>query len=234
MTAEGDGVMASHASPLVRDAVDVEVRRPGTPRRGTGFLTEPFRLGTTPSATVGPYLAIGLTWDDGPYAVPAGTPGAVWLRGRVFDGNGDLVPDAMIETWQADPDGRFAHPDDPRGAVTHEPGFRWLGRSHTVDGGEYAVLTLKPGRVPDGEGGLQAPHVDVSVFARGLLDRVVTRIYFADEAEANAEDVVLRSLPDDASRATLIARPTDDGYRLDIRLQGRADEGLDETVFFAV
>jgi protocatechuate 3,4-dioxygenase alpha subunit len=184
-------------------------------------------LHTTPSATVGPYLSIGLTWDDGPYVVAPGTPGAIWLRGTVFDGNGDVIPDAMIETWQADPDGRFDHPDDPRGAHAR-PGFRGFGRSHTTDG-QYAVCTLKPGRVPDGEGGLQAPHVDVSVFARGILDRVVTRIYFADEAEANAEDAVLRSLPDDAARSTLIAVPTDDGYRLDIRLQGDR-----ETVFFAV
>jgi protocatechuate 3,4-dioxygenase alpha subunit len=183
---------------------------------------------TTPSSTVGPYLSIGLTWGDGPYAVEPGTPGACWLRGTVYDGAGDPVPDAMIETWQADPDGRFDHPDDPRGAVAR-PGFRGFGRSHTVDGGEYAVLTVKPGRLPDGDGGLQAPHVDVSVFARGLLDRVVTRIYFADEADANAEDVVLRSLPDDAARETLIATPTEDGYRLDIHLQGDR-----ETVFFAV
>ncbi len=183
-------------------------------------------LHTTPSATVGPYLAIGLTWEDGPTVVEPGTPGAIWLRGTVFDGNGDPVPDAMVETWQADPDGRFDHPDDPRGAVT---GFRGFGRAYTVDGGAYGICTLKPGRVPDGEGGLQAPHVDVSVFARGLLDRVVTRIYFADEAAANAEDAVLRSLPDDAARETLIATPTDDGYRLDIHLQGDR-----ETVFFAV
>ncbi len=185
------------------------------------------QLQTTPSATVGPYLAIGLTWEGGELVVPPDTPGAIWLRGTVFDGNGDPVPDAMVETWQADPDGRFDHPDDPRGAV-HRPGFRGFGRSQTVDGGEYAVCTLKPGRVPDGDGGLQAPHVDVSVFARGLLDRLVTRIYFADEEEANAEDPVLRALPEDR-RATLVARPTDDGYRLDIRLQGDG-----ETVFFAL
>jgi protocatechuate 3,4-dioxygenase alpha subunit len=181
----------------------------------------------TPSATVGPYLAIGLTWDDGPLVVEPGTPGAIWLRGMILDGNGDRVPDALVETWQADPDGRFDHPDDPRGAVAR-PGFRGFGRSQTVDGGEYAICTVKPGRVPDGDGGLQAPHVDVSVFARGLLDRVVTRLYFADEAEANAEDPVLRSVPEDR-RATLLARPTEDGYRLDIRLQGDA-----ETVFFAL
>jgi protocatechuate 3,4-dioxygenase, alpha subunit len=182
---------------------------------------------TTPSATVGPYLSIGLAWEDGPYAVEPGTPGAIWLRGTVYDGSGEPVPDALIETWQADPDGRFDHPDDPRGAVTR-PAFRGFGRSQTVDGGEYAICTLKPGRVPDGEGGLQAPHVDVSVFARGLLDRVVTRIYFADEPDANAEDPVLRSLPEDR-RGTLLAEPTDDGYRLDIHLQGDG-----ETVFFAL
>jgi protocatechuate 3,4-dioxygenase, alpha subunit len=223
-----------HLSQQVRDADETNDRRPGTPRRGSGFLDEPFRLATTPSATVGPYLAIGLTWDDGPYAVAEGTEGAVWLRGRVFDGNGDLVPDAMIETWQADPDGRFDHPDAPAGERRF-PGFRGFARSHTVQpAGEYGVLTLKPGRVDDGTGGLQAPHVDVSVFARGLLDRVVTRIYFADEAAANAEDDVLRSLPDEESRQTLLAQPTADGYRLDIHLQDCAAKGMRETVFFAV
>jgi protocatechuate 3,4-dioxygenase alpha subunit len=134
----------------------------------------------------------------------------------------------MLETWQADPDGRFPSPEDPRGAAFH-PGFRGYARVQTIDPpGEFGVFTLKPGRVPDGEGGLQAPHVDVSVFARGVLDRVVTRFYFADEAEANAQDAVLRSLPEDR-RETLIATPTDDGYRLDIHLQGDR-----ETVFFAV
>jgi protocatechuate 3,4-dioxygenase alpha subunit len=218
-----------HFSPQVLGADEGNDRREGVPRRGSGFLDEPFQLGLTPSATVGPYLAIGLTWADGPYAVAEGTEGAVWLRGRVFDGNGDVVPDAMIETWQADPDGGFDHPDAPEGGRRF-PGFRGFARSYTVEpAGEYAVLTLKPGRVPDGTGGLQAPHVDVSVFARGLLDRVVTRIYFGDEAAANAEDAVLRSLPDDRSRATLIAQPGADGYVLDIHLQGE-----DETVFFAL
>lgn len=184
--------------------------------------------GLTPSQTVGPYLAIGLRWPDGPYAVPDGTPGAVWLRGRVLDGDGRPATDAMVETWQADPDGRFDHPDDPRGAAPSSiPGFRGFGRSETLSG-EYGVLTVKPGRVPDGAGGLQAPHVNVSVFARGLMDRVVTRLYFADEAAANAEDPVLQGLHE-AARRTLLARPTDDGYRLDIRLQGDA-----ETTFFRV
>ena len=90
-----------------------EPYQPRSGRRGSGFLTEPFQLGTTPSATVGPYLAIGLTWADGIWAAAEGTEGGFWIRGRVFDGNGDVVPDAMIETWQADPDGRFPAPGDP-------------------------------------------------------------------------------------------------------------------------
>jgi protocatechuate 3,4-dioxygenase alpha subunit len=213
-------------NPLDVPADPAEPFQPRSGRRGTGFLTEPLRLGLTPSATVGPYLAIGLTWPDGELAAAEGTPGGFWIRGRVFDGAGDVVPDAMVETWQADPDGGFASPEDPRGPASY-PGFRGYARAQTLSG-EFAVFTVKPGRVPDGEGGLQAPHIDVSVFARGLLDRVVTRIYFADEAEANAEDAVLRALPEDR-RQTLLATPGDDGYRFDIHLQGDA-----ETVFFAV
>jgi protocatechuate 3,4-dioxygenase, alpha subunit len=212
------------------DPLDVpDVSAPYQPRsgqRGSGFLTDPLRLGLTPSATVGPYLAIGLTWPDGAWAAAEGTEGGFWIRGQVFDGAGDVVPDAMVETWQADPDGGFPSPEDPRGAADY-PGFRGYARSSTVSG-EFGIFTLKPGRVPDGEGGLQAPHIDVSLFARGILDRVVTRIYFADEAAANAEDVVLRGLTED-QRRTLLAEPTDDGYRLDLFLQGDR-----ETVFFAV
>ena len=209
------------------DVPDVtEPYQPRSGQRGTGFLTGPFRLGPTPSATVGPYLAIGLSWEDGSWAAEEGTPGGIWIRGRVFDGAGDVIPDAMVETWQADPDGGFPSPEDPRGAASY-PAFRGYARAQTVSG-EYGIFTLKPGRVPDGEGGSQAPHIDVSVFARGILDRVVTRIYFADEAEANAEDVVLRGLTDD-QRRTLIAEKSGDGYRFDVFLQGER-----ETVFFAV
>ena len=202
--------------------------QPRSGQRGSGFLTGPHRLGTTPSSTVGPYLAIGLTMADGAWAAAEGTENGIWIRGRVHDGAGDLVPDAMLETWQADPDGRFPSPEDPRGASSY-PGFRGWSRVPTIHPpGEFGLFTLKPGRVPDGEGGLQAPHLDVSLFSRGLLDRVVTRIYFADETEANDEDVVLRGLSDE-QRRTLTAVRTDDGYRLDIHLQGER-----ETVFFAV
>ena len=177
-------------------------------------------LHPTPSQTAGPFLSIGLRWADGPHVVPPGTPGAVWLRGRVLDAAGEPVRDALVETWQADRHGRFAGWQE-----TGE--FRGFGRSETLDG-EYAVLTVKPAAVADADGRLCAPHVAVSVFARGLLDRVVTRLYFADEAAANAEDPVLRALPEPARR-TLLAQPTDDGYRFDVVLQGDG-----ETTFFRV
>jgi protocatechuate 3,4-dioxygenase, alpha subunit len=131
----------------------------------------------------------------------------------------------MIEAWQADPQGHFAHPDDPRGVVE---GFRGFARVPTNADGEFAFLTVKPGRVPGAGGTPQAPHIDLSVFARGLLNRVVTRVYFGDEDEANASDPVLQDIAED-ERRTLIAAPAADGYRFDVRLQGE-----DETVFFAV
>ena len=172
---------------------------------------------TTPSQTVGPFFAIELPYGDGRYAVPEGTPDAIWLRGRVFDGEGVPVPDALIETWQADPDGQFGRD------------FRGFGRSGTDDEGRWAVLTLKPGPVPgDSDDTTQAPHVDLNIFARGLLHQVVTRLYFADEGQANAADPVLAGLDEDA-RATLVARRGADGYELDIHLQGPH-----ETTFFAV
>jgi protocatechuate 3,4-dioxygenase, alpha subunit len=185
-------------------------------------------LPLTPSQTVGPFLHIGLAWDDGGDVVPAGTPRAVWVRGRVYDGAGTPVPDGMVETWQADVDGRFDHPDDPRGAVAGPVGFRGFGRSETGAGGEWAIRTVKPGVVPGTDGQPQAPHLDVSFFARGLLDRVVTRIYFADEADANETDPVLCTVAEHR-RGTLVAQGTDDGYHFDIRLQGDG-----ETVFFDV
>ena len=180
---------------------------------------------TTPSQPVDPFFAIGLPWPDGPFVVQPGTDGAIRLGGRVLDCAGEPVPDALIETWQADPGGRFDHPDDPRGAAA---GFRGFGRCPTDAEGRWAIVTLKPGPVPGPDGTPQAPHVDLSVFARGLLHRVVCRLYFADELDANAADPVLAGL-DGAARATLLAQPHRGGYRLDIHLQGPH-----ETTFFAV
>jgi protocatechuate 3,4-dioxygenase alpha subunit len=184
--------------------------------------------GTTPSQTVGPFFSFALQWADGPHVVPHSTAGAFWLRGRVLDGAGAVVPDALVETWQSDRNGRFAHPDDPRGEVAWAD-FRGFGRSLIDTHGSFGIFTVKPGRVPDAEGRLQAPHLAVTVLARGLLNRVVTRLYFADEPAANAADPVLASLPSRARASTLMATPVGDGYRFDIHLQG-----AHETVFFTI
>jgi protocatechuate 3,4-dioxygenase alpha subunit len=188
--------------------------------------------GLTPSQTVGPFLAIGLPWADGPFVVAEGTEGAITITGWVFDGAGEPVPDALVETWQADPAGRFNHDGDPRGAVPPAvPSFRGFGRCPTDAGGSYRIITLKPGPLPSLDGRTEAPHLDVSVFARGLLDRVVTRIYFPDEADANAADPVLASV--DPARAHTLVATADPAapaqLRFDIHLQGDG-----ETVFFDV
>lgn len=182
----------------------------------------------TPSQTVGPYFAIGLPWDIGPHAVRPDTPGALRLAGTVFDGAGEPVPDHLLEFWQADPAGQFADLHG-HGGPSEMPGFRGFARYGIEDGdGTFEIVTVKPGPVPGLGGAMQAPHIDVSVFARGMLHRCVTRIYFADEAERNAADPVLNTVTE-ARRATLLARPVDGGYRFDVHLQGP-----EETVFFAV
>jgi protocatechuate 3,4-dioxygenase, alpha subunit len=182
----------------------------------------------TPSQTVGPYFAMRLPWPGGPSVVPAGTPGAVTIYGRLYDGAGDPVPDGLIETWQADPAGRFAHPGDPRGPVPDgDTAFRGFGRAQTGHDGTFKIVTLKPGPLPSGGGRTEAPHIDVSVFSRGMLDRLVTRVYFPDEAGANAADPVLEAVQANR-RGTLIAVPAGENLlRFDIHLQGD-----NETVFF--
>ncbi|MBV9798095.1 MAG: protocatechuate 3,4-dioxygenase subunit alpha [Solirubrobacterales bacterium] len=182
---------------------------------------------TTPSQTVGPFFAIGLPWDRGPLVVPEDTPGAIRITGSVYDGAGAPVPDSLIETWQADPAGRFADLHG-YGESSEIPGFRGFARFGAEDGdGRFEIVTVKPGAVPGLAGTVQAPHIDVSVFARGMLHRCVTRIYFADEPEANGRDPVLARVPSER-RATLLAEPAPDGgYMFDIHLQGP-----DETVFF--
>jgi protocatechuate 3,4-dioxygenase, alpha subunit len=183
---------------------------------------------TTPSQTVGPYFAIGMPWEQGPLAVSEDTPGAIRITGVVYDGAGSPIPDSLIETWQADPEGRFADLHQ-YGQQSRLAGFRGFARYGQEDGdGQFEIVTVKPGPVPGIGTAVQAPHIDVSVFARGMLHRCVTRIYFADEPEANAADPVLASMPAER-RATLLAQPEPGGYRFDIRLQG-----TDETVFFSV
>jgi protocatechuate 3,4-dioxygenase, alpha subunit len=174
--------------------------------------------GLTPSQTAGPYLSIGLLRDLVPTElVDPRVPGAVRIHGRLLDGAGAGVPDGMIEIWQASPDGVYG-----------AEGFPGFGRAGTVDDGRFEFVTLKPGSVAWPAGGLQAPHIAVGVFARGLLKRVVTRLYFPDEVEANSSDPVLSGVPS-GKRETLIAIPEDGALRFDIRLQGPA-----ETTFFAV
>lgn len=168
---------------------------------------------TTPSQTIGPFFHAALPWADGSEVAPDGD---VVLSVRVLDGGGELVTDALVETWQADADGRFDHPE---GGGTR---FRGFGRCPADATGTATFRTVKPG-VVDG----QAPHVDLSIFARGLLHRVVTRLYFSDEADANATDPVLVSLGAEAER--LVATAVDGGYHLDVHLQG-----ADETPFFAL
>ncbi len=155
----------------------------------------------TPSQTVGPFFAIGLGATVDSRVVPEGSTGALRLSGQIFDGAGQPVPDAVIETWQ------------PEG----------VGRSATDDEGHFSFLTIKPSQKA---ATTRAPHIDVSVFARGLLTRLITRVYFPDESGANETDPVLRSLSPE-ERATLIGVSEGGGLRFDIHLQGGR-----ETVFF--
>ena len=178
--------------------------------------------------TVGPYFAIGLPWPAGPEAVRPGTAGAITLRGAVYDGAGEPIPDYLLETWQADPAGRFADLWG-YGGPSELDGFRGFARvGHEVGDGSFELLTVKPGALALASGAIAAPHIDVSLFARGLLHRCVTRFYFADEAAANAADPVLATVPP-ARRETLLAQPVQGGYEIDIHLQGPG-----ETVFFAI
>jgi protocatechuate 3,4-dioxygenase, alpha subunit len=182
----------------------------------------------TPSQTVGPFFIIGLPFEGEEQLVDPGAPDAVRIEGTVYDGEGTVVNDALVEIWQANRGGRYAHPEDTREEVPLEDGFLGHGRCGTDTSGGYRFVTVKPGPVPAPGGGLQAPHIEVSVLARGLLKRLATRLYFPDEAEANEADPVLSAL-DPERRGTLVARDDGGVLRFDIRLQGEA-----ETVFFDV
>lgn len=211
----------------------------------------PDLFGQTPSQTVGPFFHYGLPWKGGADLIGSSDLGArpelfpedhyvlaqpsmpiapvedaIVIHGRVTDGNGDPVPDAMIEIWQADASGRY-----PGSAGSCEPAslkheFRGFGRSSTSESGEYLFRTVRPGRVPGPDDQLQAPHIAVSVLGRGLLKRLVTRLYF-DGGKGNDQDPVLSLVPA-ARRQTLLASSKDSlRWRFDIVLQGPC-----ETVFF--
>jgi len=184
----------------------------------------------TPSQTVGPFYAIGLTRKPMDVMATDATQGEhIRIEGQVFDGDGKVVPDALIEIWQANSYGRYNHPED----IQEKPldaDFSGWGRSGTDKNGGFFFETVKPGSVPGNDESVQAPHVNVCVMARGMLVHAFTRIYFVDE-KLNDSDPVLKSIKNRARRKTLIAaRDEKDGktvYRFDIRLQGE-----NETVFF--
>lgn len=184
-------------------------------------------LPTTPSQTVGPFFHYALPYDHGAVLVDADAPDAIQLWGRVLDGAGEPITDALVEIWQADGAGRLAE----RSGIYDPPApgaFRGFGRCATDGDGAYAFHTVRPGPVPLTDGTAQSPHIAMSVYARGMLRNVVTRVYFPDEVAANASDPLLNAVDADR-RETLVARGEGDEYRFDVHVQG--DE---ETVFLDV
>jgi len=184
------------------------------------------KLTLTPSQTAGPYLHVGLAWLTIDRIAPDETRhNQVMIEGRVLDGNRQPVPDALLEIWQADADGTYEHADQ-KSRVKETIDFRGFGRVPTDAAGRFRFFTIEPGAVDDPNGDRQAPHILVSVFMRGLLKRLVTRIYFPNEPR-NADDYVLRLVPAER-RGTLVARQVSPGeLEWNVVLQGE-----NETVFF--
>ena len=193
--------------------------------------------GITPSQTIGPFAAPCLTPNEqgkttyawlqlvnGNLVTPDAVGDRIRIEGKMFDGQGVPVDGILFEIWQADGQGRFAHPRDPRRTNTSFKGF---GRVESNMDGSFTFDTVKPGRVPGPNGTMQAPHVVVAIHMRGVLSHLFTRIYFSDEA-SNAEDPILQLVPADR-RDTLIAKRDASGavYRIEFRIQGDR-----ETVFF--
>ena len=191
---------------------------------GSHMSRDPERLVATPSQTVGPFFHFGLATDPAlgrmARADTRGTPMQLCIR--VTDGAGDPVPDALIELWQADADGRYARLEDGRPDAA---GFTGFGRLATDADGRCCFETIHPGRVADDQGRTQAPHINVCFFSRGLLRQVFTRIYFEGDAGLDSDPSL--SLVPEARRATLVARRDNAAWQFDLRLQG-----ANETVFF--
>jgi protocatechuate 3,4-dioxygenase alpha subunit len=189
------------------------------------------RLCTLPSQTVGPFYHFGLTTNQALACLTSAQAKGerIRLRFRLLDGDGSPVPDGMIELWQADASGKYDHPADPQEKAP-DPNFCGFGRLSADAEGKCVFQTVRPGRVPDGRGGCQASHINVTVFARGLLVRLTTRVYFEGDP-ALAEDPVLALVPENR-RSTLLAHPDPSSpgdWHFDIHLQGEQ-----ETVFFDI
>lgn len=180
----------------------------------------------TAAQTVGPFVSIGFEKSAVTDVAPAGVAGErVNISGRIFDGDGQPVTDAVIETWQANSFGKYAHPDDTQEKLLEE-NFKGFGRVLTDTQGGFRLTTIKPGRSAGPDGREQAPHITVIIFMRGLLKHLMTRIYFPADV-ANIADPVLSLVPPER-RATLIAsKSPDGGLHWDVHLQGQQ-----ETVFF--
>lgn len=189
------------------------------------------KRGLTPSQTVGPYLHIGLDWLNTTELAAPGVAGErLQVEGRLLDAAGAPVPDGVIEIWQANSHGRYAHPDDER-KLPLDPGFLGFGRCPTDADGRFRFATVKPGSVPYIDGRTQSPHLMVNVFARGLLKQLSTRLYFA--GDDHGADPVLQQVPAER-RATLVAQDVAGKpgvVEWTIVLGGG---GNDETVFFDI
>lgn len=185
----------------------------------------------TPSQTVGPYLHIGFDWLNTTELAGAGVSGErIIIAGRLLDANHEPVPDGVIEIWQANAHGKYAHPEDTS-ARPSEPGFAGFGRCPTDAEGYFRFTTVKPGSVPGVDGKPQAPHIAVNVFARGLLKQLSTRIYFL--GDNHDTDFAMQQIPAER-RTTLLARPlagSNSTFEWNIVLGGGGD---DETVFFDI
>ena len=185
-------------------------------------------LQATSSQTVGPFFKIGFDWlNRNDLTGPGVTGERVTFAGVVLDGDSNPVPDALLEIWQANSHGKYAHPEDTQDKPL-DPAFKGYGRIPTDDQGRFHFSTIKPGQVPGPDGKPQAPHIVVSVFARGLLRRLVTRIYFPDEA-ATGSDFALNQV-EPARRGTLIAKRS--GGQAGALEWNVILQGAEETVFF--
>ena len=182
---------------------------------------------STPSQTVGPFFSIGLELLNRLDLAEGSTGEQISIQGRVLDGDGQPVPDAILEIWQADADGRYHHPEHSSAPTDANP-FFGFGRIPTDEHGRFSFTTIKPGPVHGPDGNPQAPHLQISVFMRGLLKQLVTRLYFPEEP-LNASDPVLQLVPE-SRRDTLVARPTGpNGNTLEWNV---CLQGANETVFF--